>query len=38
MSIRLYKSYTPGTRNRHYQRLVKLQKLNQKKFNSKESS
>jgi ribosomal protein L2 len=30
MSIRLYKSYTPGTRNRHYQRLVKLQKLNQK--------
>jgi hypothetical protein len=38
MSIRLYKSYTPGTRNRAHQRLVKLQKLNQKKFNSKESS
>jgi hypothetical protein len=34
MSIRLYKSYTPGTRNRALSALV-VQKLNQKKFNSK---
>jgi hypothetical protein len=31
MSIRLYKSYTPGTRNRALSAFMKLQKLNQKK-------
>jgi hypothetical protein len=37
MSIRLYKSYTPGTRNRALSTFSEI-KLNQKKFNSKESS
>jgi ribosomal protein L2 len=38
MSIRLYKSYTPGTRNRALSTFSEITKLNQKKFNSKESS
>jgi large subunit ribosomal protein L2 len=31
MSIRLYKSYTPGTRNRALSSFSEIQKLNQKK-------
>jgi hypothetical protein len=38
MSIRLYKSYTPGTRNPALSTFSEITKLNQKKFNSKESS
>jgi hypothetical protein len=32
MSIRLYKSYTPGTRNRALSTFSEITKLNQKKF------
>ena len=32
MTIRLYKSYTPGTRTYPYRLSLKLQKLNQKEL------
>jgi hypothetical protein len=38
MSIRLYKSYTPGTRNRALSTFSEITKTKPEKFNSKESS